>query len=150
MSKHAMRFWESSNGSTEERQNKSASTQVRSRLKDWLKSGSCDLVSSSSLPRLNAEHSPNTLWAERQKEETTQQTGSPARWPVAKVGTVRSWMCEALVYVSRWSRYTVLAVWERKQLWRARLKPAACSRLRLRLRYLPVSIKLREAWLSLS
>lgn len=80
----------------------------------------------------------------------TQQTGSPARWPVAKVGMARSGMCEALVYVRLWSCHSVLAVWDRKQLWRARLKPAACSRLRVRLRYLPVSIKLREAWLSLS
>lgn len=80
----------------------------------------------------------------------TQQTGSPARWPVAKVGMARSWMCEALVYVRLWSCYAVLAVWDRKQLWRPRLKSAACSRLRVRLRYLPVSIKLREAWLSLS
>lgn len=94
--------------------------------------------------------SQNALSAQRKKEEMTRQTGSPSRWPVPKVGVARSGVCEALLYVSLGSCSAVLAVWDRKQLWGARLKPAACSRLRLWLRYVPVSIKLREAWLPLS
>ena len=122
---------------------------------EWEAGGRIDdrveVTSSALLPSCGWTRCPqNALFAERKKEEMTQQTGSPARWPVAKVGMVRWWMCEALVYVRRWSCWAVLAVWDRKQLRRARLKPAARSRLRVRLRYLPVSIKLREAWLSLS